>query len=208
MATDAEFRIIWSGRLPVSRSSARRAAAAMAATAPGGMRMMPASTATSEADSSVFVWTRIGRSERTKAERKRRPSSAGLTRPSSASRTPSATYGVAARTVSAIRNFAARGSGFMRMPCPRRASLAPARREEGVSGASAGPQPALDEQDRRENRRDHEQLTCPAPVDRRPDDEEHERRRQEHADEDLEQETRTQADGGSVESPGGAARSL
>ena len=65
------------------------------------------------AESSVFVCTRIGRIERTNAERKRRARYSGLTRPSSASRTPSATYGMATRTVTAIRNFAARGSGFI-----------------------------------------------------------------------------------------------
>jgi len=85
----------------------------MHATAPGGMSTMPAITATSEAESSVFVCTRIGRTERTKADRKRRPRYSGLTRPSSASRTPSATYGVARRTVTAIRNVAARGNGFI-----------------------------------------------------------------------------------------------
>src|SRR5206468_12361911 len=54
-ATDAALRIIWSGRLPERMSLARRAAAAMLATAPGGISTMPAITATSDADSSVLL---------------------------------------------------------------------------------------------------------------------------------------------------------
>src|SRR3982075_1824606 len=54
-AAEAALRIIWSGRLPDSRSFASRAAAAIVATAPGGMRKMPAITATSDADSSVLL---------------------------------------------------------------------------------------------------------------------------------------------------------
>src|SRR6266542_2306398 len=80
---------------------------------------------------------------------------------------------------------------------PRWPSVTPSAPPTGVSAASARSQPAVDQQDRREDPGDDKQFASTAAVDRRPDDEEDERRRQEHAHDDLEQEPRGQADGGS-----------
>jgi hypothetical protein len=70
------------------------------------------------------------------------------------------------------------------------ASLAPAAPGKGVSAASARSKPAFDEQDRGEDGGDDKQLAGAASIDRRADDQEHQCRGEDDADDDLEKKAR------------------